>query len=312
MNKICQNCHSSFLATRKSAMYCGGVCRVAAHRSKQLPPPKAIWLGKTTALTSERLDLAYMAASIIEGYMGRVTLRQVYYRMVAANVIPNTNESYKKLGSLIKIARENGIIEWGDVEDRGRKIESPATYGSMREFRRVMRLVYDEDRWTNQQHKIAVIVEKAALAGVIEPICRKWQVPFVASRGYASSTLMAEASIKLGGRIIHYYGDHDPSGTDMSRDWQDRLRDFGAGSVIDRVGLSRDQVELYDLPPQAVKETDARATKYSIEHGKGVWELDAMPPDALERLVETNILAYVDLEAWGMRDAEIEANRQLL
>lgn len=312
MIKNCQHCKIEFTPKRKSKQYCGDRCRVAAHRVKDEPPPVPIWLGKQTQLKEDGLYLACMAARIIDTYSGRVTLRQVYYRMVAANEIPNTKESYDRFGEIIKKARENGIISWEAIEDRGREIAIPMVYDTVREFRKIMRDIYDEDRWSNQQIKLAVIVEKAALAGVIEPICRKWQVPFIASKGFASSTLVAEASTKLRGRIVHYYGDHDPSGLDMIRDWQDRLHNFGAGCVVEAHGLNRDQIEEFNLPPQPVKKDDVRATKYSSLHGNGSWELDAMPPDALENLVEQNIMMYVDPDLWRVRRIEIEENRRLL
>lgn len=40
-----------------------------------------------------------------------LTLRQVYYQMVARDIIPNNQRSYKNLGNLINDARLSGLID---------------------------------------------------------------------------------------------------------------------------------------------------------------------------------------------------------
>ena len=272
----------------------------------------ATWVGKTTKLKPESIALAIEARDIIAGYNNRVTLRQVFYQLVSRNIIENTERAYKNLGNLLVKARESGIVEWSAMEDRGRSIDTASTYDSVDQFKRVMRYMFDQDRWINQQRRVAVIVEKAALAGVIEPVCRQYQTPFIAARGYASATLVAEASVALRDHAVLYLGDHDPSGVDMARDWQDRLRNFDAGCFVQRIALTRDQIEMFSLPPQPVKAADARATAYESVHGSGVWELDALPPDELGRLVQSAIESFIDPEAWNERDEEIEALRDLI
>lgn len=309
------NCRKEFEAKRASARFCSVACRVAAHRVKahaEDRPTVPQWCGDVPNMSAAHRALAEQAAAIVQGYDGRVTLRQTYYRLVAKNIIPNTEASYKRLGGILTNARKLGIIPWDAMEDRGRSIDSAATWNNLRDFRASMRHWYDEDRWTTQQGRVAVIVEKQALAGLIEPVCRRWQVPFIAAKGYASATLLAEASIKLYGHVVLYLGDHDPSGVDMSRDWQDRLSGFASGCHVSRIGLSRDQIDEFELPPQPVKTNDARAEGYRAAHGDGVWELDAMPPDALVDLVERHIKGFVDEGDWQRRDAEIEAVRARL
>lgn len=309
------NCRKEFEAKRASARFCSVACRVAAHRVKAHVEDKRDgpqWTGHVPKMSDEHLEIVKLAARIVSSYDGRVTLRQTYYRLVAANVIPNTEASYKRLGGILTNARKLGYIPWSAMEDRGRSIDSAATWDNLRDFRASMRHLYDEDRWTTQKARVAVIVEKQALAGLIEPVCRRWQVPFIAAKGYASATLLAEASVKLYGRVVLYAGDHDPSGTDMTRDWQDRLDGFSSGCHVSRIGLNRDQIEEFDLPPQPIKGSDARAAAYEAQHGTGVWELDAMPPDELVDLVDRHVRSFVDMTEWERRDAEIEAVRARL
>lgn len=308
----CRRCQKEFAEVRASARFCSVKCRVAFHRKSNAMTPEPIWLGRRVKMGSERQELALKAAEIIETYKGAVTLRQVYYRLVAANEIPNTERSYKRLGDIIVEARKSGLIGWGSIEDRGRSIAMPSVWTSPREFKRTMRYLYDEDRWETQNQRVAVVIEKAALAGIVEPICRQWQVPFVAARGYSSATLLADASVQLRGHVVLYLGDHDPSGTDMTRDWQDRLDSFASGCHVWRIGLTPEQIAEHNLPPQPVKNEDSRAKEYQQKHGADVWELDALPPDELATLVELKIRAFIDNDAWLKRETEIEAARSLV
>lgn len=41
-----------------------------------------------------------------------LTLRRVYYQMVARDIIPNSERSYKMLSSLISDARLAGLVDW--------------------------------------------------------------------------------------------------------------------------------------------------------------------------------------------------------
>lgn len=41
-----------------------------------------------------------------------LTLRQLYYRHVAAGFLPNSDKSYKRLGTIINDARLAGMIDW--------------------------------------------------------------------------------------------------------------------------------------------------------------------------------------------------------
>ena len=83
---------------------------------------------------------------------------------------------------------------------------------------------YRLDRWEGQASHVEVWCEKDALSSVIEPVCERYHVRFMANRGYSSSTAMYDAAQRFsdaasrGKRpVVIYLGDHDPSGIDMSR-----------------------------------------------------------------------------------------------
>lgn len=62
------------------------------------------------------LALIETANGILNEYrnMGyRLSLRQLYYQLVARDYIENSVKSYKRIGNLISDARLAGLLDWG-------------------------------------------------------------------------------------------------------------------------------------------------------------------------------------------------------
>lgn len=51
-----------------------------------------------------------------------LTLRQLYYQFVARALIPNRQQSYKRLGAIISDARLAGRLDWNYITDRTRNV----------------------------------------------------------------------------------------------------------------------------------------------------------------------------------------------
>lgn len=267
------------------------------------------------------LELIEQANSIIEAYfdMGyRMTLRQLYYQMVSADLIPNNLKTYKRLASIINDARWSGLVDWDAIEDRGRSTERPSTWGSPRSIMRSVLNSYREDLWLLQPCYIEVMCEKDAVSNIIEPVCNELGVGFTANRGYASASLLkdvADRFIKQGDDMkelhIIYLGDHDASGLDMDRDIAERTRLLLEGEFdieITRIALLRDQVDLWSLPPNPAKMTDSRAPGYVSEFGRFSWELDAIRANDLADLVREEIELHIDEGFWNEAKAMQEKN----
>ena len=117
--------------------------------------------------------------------------------------------------------------------------------------------------------------------------------------------------------VLIYLGDHDPSGIDMTRDIEDRLGTFMMGkgasfSGVLRIALNMDQVEEYQPPENPAKSSDSRFKSYVIEFGPSSWELDALEPVVLSKLVEDSILKHLDIDLFqGVVDLENEHKEKL-
>lgn len=240
-----------------------------------------------------------------QGYV--LTLRQLYYQLVSADIIPNRVSSYTMLGNVVSRGRMGGYIDWDMIEDRTRQSKSNAHWDDPKDILEAAKKQYYRDRWDDQESYIEVWCEKDAVSNIIAPICKKWDVTFMANRGYSSLSAMYDAFHRLNNNknagksiAILYLGDHDPSGIDMVNDIKNRLGTFLYGNEkinfesVHRIALNMDQVEEYKPPKNPAKTTDSRYKAYSKRYGKSSWELDALKPQVLAKIVEDKILEYVD------------------
>jgi hypothetical protein len=99
--------------------------------------------------------------------------------------------------------------------------------------------------------------------------------------------------------IILHFGDHDPSGMQMTEDIAKRLDMFESSVEVHRIALTMEQVNQFNAPPNPAKMTDPRAEEYIAQYGESSWELDALEPVELARLVREHVLKYRDEERWA-------------
>jgi len=263
---------------------------------------------KTIALVNEVIG-EYQA----QGY--ELTLRQVYYQLVARGYIANNERSYKNLGNLINDGRLAGLIDWYAIIDRTRNLSKNSHWESPESVIESAKYSYMLDRWKTQPNYVEVWVEKDALVGIVGQICDELDVPYFSCRGYTSQSEMWNASqrfIKQGrkaNRTIIHLGDHDPSGIDMTRDIQDRLDLFGADAFVKRVALTMEQVELFNPPPNPTKLSDARASSYIESFGYECWELDALEPKVITDLIRNEVTALQDEELLSAIESKEEFDK---
>ena len=272
-------------------------------------------------VAQKTVDQANAILTDLRGQGYTLTLRQLYYQFVKANLIPNEEKQYKRLGRLITNAREAGIMDWNAIHDLGRTVhgknpqENPAQVVDGIE----RKLVFDQ--WARQDTYIEVWVEKQALEGVISRPASRLHVNYMACKGYLSASEAWRAGLRFQSAIADgkhpimiHLADHDPSGLNMTDDNTDRLRLFAEdqGVEVRRIALNMDQVEHYAPPPNPAKETDSRAKAYVAQYGPHSWELDALEPKVIDQLITDTVNEYRDMDTWNKVLAEqTEARRSL-
>ena len=253
----------------------------------------------------------------------RLTLRQLFYQLVATNVIPNTPRSYKTLGNLVADARMAGLVDWEAIEDRVRQPFQASEFSGLPELVDAALRSYRLPRWRDQDNYVEIWVEKDALAGVLRPLAYKYHVVLMVNRGYSSASAMYESARRLNDAALSegnnerdvtvlYLGDHDPSGEDMVRDVRERLETFGVSLEVKKIALTMKQVTQYNPPPNPAKIDDPRADAYIAKYGNHSWELDALTPSVLTRLIEKEILQLVDMDKMEAIIEEEKEDREAL
>ena len=79
--------------------------------------------GKQKRISKKRKRLIESIDAIVCEYAEkgmRITVRQVYYQCVSREILPNSQDSYKKIADLIADGRMAGLLDWDMIEDRTR------------------------------------------------------------------------------------------------------------------------------------------------------------------------------------------------
>lgn len=254
----------------------------------------------------------------------KLTLRQLYYQLVARAVLDeNSMRAYNRVKTTLSDARLAGYVDWEAIEDRTRNLETFPSWASPAEIVGVAAKQYREDIWLNQPYHIEVWVEKEALAGVIAQACTKYRVGHLSCRGYMSQSEQYAAAQRFyeinqnQGKhcVVIHLGDHDPSGMDMTRDNQERLGllSYHSDCVdVHRIALNMNQIDELQPPPNPAKFTDSRCEGYVAKYGYSSWELDALEPTYLNRIINEKIETFIDSDAMQEALEQEKHNRAIL
>ncbi|HHK8456756.1 TPA: hypothetical protein ACQYBV_000584 [Vibrio parahaemolyticus] len=275
--------------------------------------------------TEKSEAIVLIAQDIIKDYQDSgytLTLRQLYYQFVARDLIENSERSYKNLGTIITKARMAGMLDWEAIEDRNR--EHKSFWVEEDESRLINDLPHyiRFDQWDRQPSYVEVWVEKEALGNVVSRACNPFLVPHMSCKGYLSSSEAWRAGKRFEEKIYQgkdcvliHLGDHDPSGIDMTRDNKDRLDLFTrmpSEVRVVRLALNRDQIDEFNPPPNPAKLTDSRAKEYIKRFGNTSWELDALEPQVMSEMIQSEIKKHIDPHIWEMVQSEQEEVEFLL
>ena len=252
----------------------------------------------------------------------KLTNRQLYYQLVASDIIPNAEETSMRLSAFLTNARYAGHIDWDMIEDRGRVPDKHPEWNNIKMLVQSAIQAYRLPRWSDQEFYVELFCEKQALESVLKPIANKYHIYFSYNKGYTSSSSMYDLAKRLKREInngkhvkLLYFGDHDPSGLDMVRDVHDRIQEFltqGASYTkpdfeVLPLALTMEQIRKFNPPPNPAKIKDPRAKRYISKFGSISWELDALRPDVLMLIAEHGILEWLNKSKY---DVWIEKEKQ--
>jgi hypothetical protein len=257
--------------------------------------------------------------------------RQIHYRMLNTGVLRNSNrpssvykndlKSYKDLTDILTRARINGLIPFAAIEDPTRPAQewdchsSPAAFvrGQLHSFLKN----YWRDPMQSQPSYIEIHCEKNTVYASCKRAASNYGIPVSSGRGFASLPARREllGRFEKSGKerlAILYVADFDPEGVTIPHAFtRSLIDDFGVDeSIITpvRVALTPEQISQYKLPPMLkAKKSSTNYKRFVRETGSDdAFELESLPPDAIEGIVTEAIESVVDRD---FLNAEIEAER---
>jgi len=203
--------------------------------------------------------------------------------------------------------------------DGTRYVHGHRRYEGLDEFTTHAAGLYRKDYWANAEVNVEVWLEKDALKGVLIPtVVDECGLGLHVTRGFASITYLQEAAedIESDGRptFVYVLTDFDPSGVSIAEKVDSELTGRAPLSeiAVERLAVNREQIERWDLPTRPTKSTDTRAGRFRRVHGTESVELDAIPPDALRRLVREALESHMD--PWQLQQFKLaeKSERQML
>lgn len=277
------------------------------------------------------LTLIANVREILDEYRAHLplTIRQVFYRLVAAYGYPKDENAYERLCNALNRARRAGHVRFEDLRDDGISVTRPNHYAGVEDFYGYLDQLgsrYERDKLADQPVDMRVLCEAAGMMPQLNRVCRRYSVPVYSCSGFDSLTAKYELAKACAqtydwqGRptVILHLGDLDPSGVSIYDSMRDDVLSFVSGDVpradadevaiFDRVALSRGQVEYHGLTTYPPKPTDLRSRRWT---GR-TCQLEALPPDALAGLLASAIEAHLDPGLLARaREAEAQERRQI-
>lgn len=252
-------------------------------------------------------EILTRGAEIVDSYDTSVTLRQLFYRLVSEQLLPNTDVSYKGLSARTAAGRRAGTFP--ELIDRGRQIHRRSTFADPADAMDALIGQYRLDRTEGQPASLYLAVEKSGLVVQLESWFAYLGIPILAVGGYASQSYVRQIVDDVPDyrpAVLLYAGDFDASGEDIDRDLVART---DCWAKVVRVALSAEQVEQYNLPPNPGKATDSRAGAFTARHGELVQvEVDALPPETLRALFAAALAPFWDTSAYDDQIAQENAD----
>jgi len=215
----------------------------------------------------------------------RLTVRQLYYILISKYGYTPSRKFYKVLDyHLTKMRRVNKDLHAKFVDPTRHFIPAPRPYP-----------------------EIELWVEKDSIRNFLNNVAARYRLSIQVLRGFASLSMYRKALLraaKRGVKKILYIGDFDPSGLLI-----EKVAEKEMNIEIKRLALTLDQVKRFRPPSVPVNRRDSRARDYIAKYGDRCWEVEALRPRTLLKLVEEKLRENVPPEYLAEAEARERAAR---
>jgi hypothetical protein len=269
--------------------------------------------GRRTKAQIEQLD-GQILAVLMEDHPQSV--RHVFYRMKDPRLpepVEKSDRGYRHVQNRCLKLRRSGVVPYSWIADTSRIDYHTQTYGSGSDFLRSVAGMYRADLWENPAVETfcEVWVESRSLAGTLIEVCRELAVSLYPAGGFTSASFAYSAAEGLndqGMTKVFYIGDYDPAGVLIDVSIERELRRHLKPDIwmdFERIGITPEQIEEYDLPTKPRKPGDRRAL-----HIEKTVEAEAMPAGLMRDILREHIEALLPVGALDVVKVAEESERE--
>ena len=307
-----QEAYQSLIEHRQQQMYADMPDTIAMRGSKrraEISPAKEPMLNAIKRVLAERRKFGQLSDRMI--HYALLNAPPLIHASKADSFYENTPQCYKALTEILTRARLAGIIPMNAIADETRPVQVWDVHQDVQSFLRREIGGFGKGYWRDlmqsQPDQVEIINEKNTTAGIVKPIAARYCIPLTTGRGYCSLPprhAIAERFRKSGKArlVLLIVSDFDPDGEEIAHSFARSMRDdFEIDEVVPiKVALTADQVRDFRLPPQMKAKTGSTSYKrFSAEHGDDVFELEALPPADLQRVLQAAIDSVIDVDLFN-------------
>lgn len=208
---------------------------------------------KRIRATRSEVDERRLGLWRIVSAMKPMTVRQVFYQATVKNLVEKSEAGYSKVQTDLVQMRRAGTLPYSWLTDNTRWQRKPRTYSSIEHALEETARFYRKSLWDDANAYVEVWLEKDALAGVIDPVTRLYDVPLMVARGYASLSFLAGAADYMAQLdvpiFVYHFGDIS---VELDAMRPQALRDL-VEEVINR-HLPQDELAVLQLAEQSERD----------------------------------------------------------
>ena len=257
-----------------------------------------------------------------------LSLRQIHYQLLNDPPLIHSNKpgsryrndksSYRALIDLVTRARHEGWIDYDVIDDPTRPVTAWNVQPNLSSYyaQQMEDLLngYWRDLMQSQPNHFEIVAEKNTLQNILRSVAEKFCIPLTIGRGQCSTRPLYNIAerYKNSGKsrlVILAVSDLDPDGDAIAHSLGQRLRnDFNVRDVaVIKTALTMEQVGQLKLEKKFERAKTGSATyqryveAYSTDF---VWELEALNPKVLQRLLLDAIDTVIDRAAYNAEVAE--------
>ena len=252
------------------------------------------------------------------------SVRHVFYRMLSEGTpgrVEKTKRGYRQIQYCTVKLRENGKMPFSWIADYGREAHWNRGYQGLEDFMLRYQGLYRRDMCVDAGEVVEVWCEARGLQGVLQPICREYQVPLFPAGGYSSLSFLFEAAgqiVSAGLPVtVYHIGDYDDSRMGIGRVIDRDLQRFMGKITGDpppfrfvRLAVNPDQIAAHALPSRPLEEVKKKK-------GKVIWDevqAEAVPTTTMKAWLTAVLEQHLNSEALARAKAieavEMETLRQ--